>query len=85
MLRVKIMKPIFTLSFIFLAFRCNTAYSCSMAGDSLTDEQLFQKATSIFVGHIFRTEEKLLSVESKTFLGVEGEFRDVETLKDQCA
>ena len=82
---VKTMKTVFALLICFILWLGSSAtFACSTRGDPPTDEQLFKKASSVFVAHVLRTEEKSIRVETKNpYLVVEAEFRVVEILKGQ--
>jgi hypothetical protein len=64
------------------------AMACSGI-DTPTDEQLFAKASTVFVGHVFRTEEIEIHMKlpgearSRAVPAVEGTFRLIEILKGQ--
>jgi len=74
-----------TLLLSLLALAPGIALACSTLGPPPTDEELFEKASTVFVAHITKTEEVTLSFPLSTaptpVPGVEGTFRVVEILK----
>jgi hypothetical protein len=59
--------------------------ACSTLGPEPTDEELFRKATTVFLARVVRTEEKQHAwrASSKPMPIVEGDFQIVEVLKGQ--
>jgi hypothetical protein len=74
---------LYFVTVLFLQFTASSAMACSILGEPPSERQLFEKAASVFVAHVFRTEEKQLPVgPNKTSIPVvEGDFRIIETLK----
>ncbi len=72
-----------SLTFIALPFVSTGAIACSITGEKPTDEQLFAKANSVFVAHVYRTEEKSFQpTDSKeSIAAVEADFCVIEVLK----
>ena len=66
-------------AFNALLFSASCAFACSSPGEPPTVEELFAKATSVFVAHVVRTQETNLKIEGIPI--VEGEFRLVEEIK----
>lgn len=73
--------PLLTL----LALAPGFAIACSTLGPPPTDDELFEKASAVFVAHVTKTEEVTLSFPSSSapaaVPGVEGTFRVLEILK----
>jgi hypothetical protein len=59
------------------------AIACSIAGPPPTDEELFRKASSVFVARVVRTEESSWKFGHVTEPIVEGDFQVIEVLKGQ--
>lgn len=66
-------------AFTALLFSASCAFACSSPGESPTVDELFTKATSVFVARVVRTQETDLKVEGIPI--VEGEFRLIEEIK----
>ena len=67
----------------FTTLFCNAAFACSTVKPPPTDEDLFASAKSVFVAHLYRTEERMtdLGITGKPIPNVEGSFTVVEVLK----
>lgn len=74
---------LYLVTVLFLQCTASSAIACSILGEPPTERQLFEKATSVFVAHVFRTEEKQSPVgpNKASIPIVEGDFRIIETLK----
>jgi hypothetical protein len=79
-------KLLYVLLGVLLLGKPEAASACQMENPP-SDEQLYAKASTVFVGRIFRTEEIEVQREapdaggSRTLSAVEATFRLVETLK----
>jgi hypothetical protein len=79
-------KHLLTIFVLFLVGRVDAAAACSFGGPIPSDEELSAKASTIFVGHLMRTEEAgMASIgNSPPAPMVEGTFRVVEVIKGQA-
>jgi hypothetical protein len=81
-------KLVYLLLATVLLAKLNTASACSMSNPP-NDEDLFARASTVFVGHIFRTEEIIIQIpvpggtNTRAEPAVEGTFRLVEVLKGE--
>lgn len=66
-------------AFTALLFLACSAFACSSPGEPPTLDELFAKATSVFVAHVVRTQETDRKFEGIPI--VEGEFRLIEEIK----
>lgn len=73
------------LHLIALVLLVNTAPVRACSFERLSDEQLFSRASTVFVARIVRTDEAtgLLSLSDKPEAIVEASFRVIEVLKGQ--
>ena len=71
--------PFFLVVPILLLAICG-ASACSW-DRTVSHEELFARATSVFIGHIVRTEEVEDSIDGQRQMIIEGAFRVVEMLK----
>jgi hypothetical protein len=72
------------LAAMLLLGKLEVAEACSMPNPP-SDEQLFEKASTVFIGHIIRTEEIQFRYPQAASTGpaVEGAFRLIEVLKGE--
>jgi hypothetical protein len=76
-------KHLLAILAIFLLGKVEAASACSFVGPIPSDEQLYAKASTVFLGHLIRTEEAGLAPvgDLPPMPVVEGAFQVVEALK----
>src|SRR5262249_16417986 len=81
-------KLVYLLLTAVILGKLDAASACSMSNPP-NDEELFAKASTVFVGHIIRAEEIEIQIpvpggaDTRTAPGIEGTFRLVEVLKGE--
>jgi hypothetical protein len=78
-------RHLFAIFAIFLLGKADEVSACSFAWPIPSDEQLYDKASAVFLGHLIRTEEAGLARDGDLppMPVVEGMFRVVEALKGE--